>query len=302
MDFAAEIERLKKEKNAVLLAHNYQIAEVQDVADFLGDSLGLARKARAAKADLIVFAGVDFMAETAKILNPGKKVVITSQEACCPMAGMLSKQQLLDAKKAHPNAQVVLYVNSSGECKALADSCCTSANADKIVNAMDSEEVIFGPDRNLAHFVQKRTDKKIIPVPGDGHCYVHDIIELPALKVAIERHPNAVVIVHPECPPDVQGLADHLASTSGMARLATELPDNEFIVGTEVGMLYRLRKENSGKKFFPAFENAVCRQMKKTSLEDVYLSLKEERFEVNVEEEIREGALKAINRMLELSA
>ena len=301
MDFAAEIEKLKKEKNAVLLVHNYQLAEVQEVADFLGDSLGLARKAKESNSDMIVFAGVDFMAETAKILNPGKKVLITSQEACCPMAGMLSKQQLLEAKKAHPNAQVVLYVNSSGECKALADSCCTSANADKIVNAMDSDEVIFGPDKNLAHFVQKRTDKKIIPVPGDGHCYVHDIIELPALEVALERHPEAVVIVHPECPLDVQERADHIASTSGMVKLAKELPDKEFIIGTEVGMLHRLQKENPGKKFFPAFENAICRQMKKTSLEDVYLSLKEERFEVNVKEEIREGALKSINRMLELS-
>ncbi len=301
MDFAAEIENLKKEKNAVLLVHNYQIAEVQEVADFLGDSLGLARKAKESNSDLIVFAGVDFMAETAKILNPDKKVVITSQEACCPMAGMLSKQQLLDAKKAHPDAQVVLYVNSSGECKALADSCCTSANADKIVNAMDSKEVIFGPDRNLAHFVQKRTEKKIVTVPEDGYCYVHEVIELPALEVAVERHHNAKIIVHPECPPDVQKRADHIASTSGMVRLAKELPDKEFIIGTEVGMLHRLRKENPEKKFFPAFENAVCRQMKKTSLEDVYLSLKEERFEVNVRDEIRAGALKAINRMLELS-
>jgi quinolinate synthase len=301
MDFAAEIEKLKKEKNAVLLVHNYQIAEVQEVADFLGDSLGLARKAKESNADMIVFAGVDFMAETAKILNPNKKVLITSQEACCPMAGMLSKKQLLEAKAAYPNAQVVLYVNSSGECKALADSCCTSANADKIVNAMNSDEVIFGPDKNLAHFVQKRTDKKIIPVPGDGHCYVHDIIELPALEVAIERHPEAVVIVHPECPADVQDRADHIASTSGMVKLAKELSDKEFIIGTEVGMLHRLQKENPDKKFFPAFENAICRQMKKTTLEDVYLSLKEERFEVNVKEEIHEGALKAINRMLELS-
>ncbi|MDP6670364.1 MAG: quinolinate synthase NadA, partial [archaeon] len=248
MDFAAEIEKLKAEKNAVLLVHNYQVAEVQEVADFLGDSLGLARKAKESNADMIVFAGVDFMAETAKILNPNKKVLITSQEACCPMAGMLSKEQLLETKTAHPKAQVVLYVNSSGECKALADSCCTSANADKIVNAMTSDEVIFGPDKNLAHFVQKRTEKKIIPVPENGHCYVHDIIELPALEVAIEKHPGAVVIVHPECPANVQERADHIASTSGMVRLSKELPDKEFIIGTEVGMLHRLQKDNPEKK------------------------------------------------------
>ncbi|MAG21692.1 MAG: quinolinate synthase [Candidatus Diapherotrites archaeon] len=301
MDLVDEIDRLKKEKNAVLLVHNYQRAEVQDVQDFLGDSLGLARKASETDADLIVFAGVDFMAEIAKILNPNKKVLITSKEACCPMAAMLSKEELLKAKEQHPSAKVILYVNSSAECKALADCCCTSANADKIVNAMDSDTILFGPDKNLVHYVQERSDKKIIPVPENGHCYVHNIIELPALEVAIERHPKATIIVHPECPADVQDRADYIASTSGMVKLVKELPGKEFIIGTEVGLIHRLQKENPEKKIFPAFENAICRQMKKTTLEDVYLTLKEERNEVQVPKDISEKAVKAINRMLELS-
>ncbi len=302
MDLVQKIEQLKKEKNAVLLVHNYQVPEVQDVADFLGDSLGLARKASETDADIIVFAGVDFMAETAKILNPDKKVFITAKEANCPMSAMLLKEELLKAKKEHPDAEVVLYVNSSAECKALCDSCCTSANAEKVVNAMDADTILFGPDKNLAYYVQKRSEKKIVAVPKDGHCYVHAIIEMPALELAIEKHPNAIVVVHPECPPDVQERADNIASTSGMVRLARELPNKEFIIGTETGLLYRLQKENPGKKFFPAYEHAVCRAMKQTaSLNDVYLTLKEGRNGVSVPEEIRKKAEKAINRMLELS-
>jgi quinolinate synthase len=302
LNLAAEIKRLKRDKNAVILAHNYQVPDVQESADFVGDSLELARKASQTEASVIVFAGVDFMAETAKILNPGKRVFLTSKDALCPMAAMLSKEKLISAKRAHPSAEVVLYVNTSAECKALADCCCTSANAAKIVNSMSAQEILFGPDKNLAYYAQKRSSKRVFPVPENGYCYVHDIIETPALELAVEKHPHATIIVHPECPPDVQDRADHIASTSGMVRLAKELPAKEFIIGTEVGMLHRLRKENPSKKFFPAFEQGVCRAMKKTSLNDVYLALKEECNEVRLPKKTMERAAGAIQRMLELSA
>jgi len=301
MGLAQEIAEAKEKKKAVVLAHNYQLPEVQDAADFVGDSLELARKASETSAKAIVFAGVDFMAETAKILNPDKKVFITAEKAVCPMAAMLSKQQLLEAKKQHPYASVVLYINSSAECKSLADSCCTSSNADKIVNAMPSDTVLFGPDKNLAHYVQQRTGKKVIPVPANGHCYVHNIIELPALELAIEQHPNATVMVHPECPAKVQEMAGHIASTAGMLRITKELAEKEFIVGTENGMLHRLQKENPGKKFFPAHGHAICRSMKQTSLENVLRSLREEMFEVKVPADINEKALASITKMLELN-
>ncbi len=301
MDWISEIDKLRKEKNAIILAHNYQIAEIQDLGDFSGDSLELARKATETDADMIVMCGVDFMAETAKILNPGKKVIIPSLNAKCPMSAMLTRQELLEAKAQHPEADVVLYVNSGADCKALATSCCTSANADKIVNAMESDVVIFGPDRNLAEYVMKRTDKKIIPVPEKGYCYTHAQIRLEGVKDKMEKHPNADLVVHPECFPEVQEIADAIASTSGMLRYCKESSAKEFIIGTECGMLHRLEKENPGKKFYPAFDDAICLQMKEITLEKLYNSLKNEQHEVKVPEDISERAIKAINRMLEIS-
>ena len=301
MDWISEINKLRKEKNAIILAHNYQIPDIQDLGDFSGDSLELARKATETDADMIVMCGVDFMAETAKILNPEKKVLIPSMQSNCPMAGMLSRQELLEAKAQHPEAEVVLYVNSSADCKALADCCCTSANADKVVNAMESDVVIFGPDRNLAEYVMKRTEKKVIPVPEKGHCYSHTQITLEEVQKTMKAHPDAELVVHPECFPEVQDIANAIASTSGMVRYCKGSSAKEFIIGTECGMLHRLEKENPDKKFYPAFDEAICLQMKEITLEKLYNSLKNDQFEVKIPEDISEKAIKAINRMLELT-
>lgn len=297
MDYRKEILRLKKEKNAIILAHNYQAAEIQGIADFVGDSLGLAKRARSAENRLIVLCGVDFMAETAKLLNPEKKVIIPARDAICPMAAQLEKGRLADAKKKHPEARVVLYVNSSAEAKALADCCCTSANAAEVVNAMDSETVIFGPDRNLGLYVQKRTGKKIVHVPENGCCYVHRKFSLQQILDAKRLHPDAKVLAHPECSIDVQDAADAVLSTGGMLEYAKKSSAGEFIIATETGMLHALERQNPGKKFYPACSEAVCVQQKKITLEKLYLALRDERFEVAVPAGISEKALGAIECM-----
>ncbi len=295
-----EILRLKNEKNTVVLAHNYQLPEIQEIADFVGDSLGLARKAQQADVKTILVCGVDFMAETASILNPEKKVLLPSLDAACPMAAQLSPQDILNAKEEHPNARVVLYVNTSAKCKALADACCTSANAPTVIESMDSEKVIFGPDNNLGWFVKKRSGKELVNIPAMGYCYAHRKIMEEEVLAQKEKHPEALVIAHPECNPDVQGLADRIKSTSGMLRTAKEEDADEFIIATEKEMLYRLGKENPEKKFYAASENAVCGAMKKINLENVLESLREEKHEVKVPKEIAVPARKAIGRMLEI--
>jgi len=300
MDFAAEIQKLKQEKNAVLLVHNYQLPEVQKIADFIGDSLELARKAKETNAEIIVFAGVDFMAETAKILNPGKKVLITHSEAKCPMAAQLTPKDILKAKEKHPDAEVVLYVNTSAGCKALADVCCTSANADKVVNAMNAETILFGPDANLAWFAEQRSSKKTTPIPKNGFCYVHKSINKGHVLQQKQLHPKAKVLVHPECNPEVQQVADFIGSTSQMLKIVKEQLANEWIVGTEKEMCFRLQQENPEKSFFPASETAECKQMKKTTLQAVFETLTEEKNEVFVPEEITGKAVNAIQKMLEI--
>ncbi len=299
MDYAKEINRLKEEKNAVILAHNYQLPEVQDVADFTGDSLELSRKAAATGADIIVFAGVDFMAETAKILSPEKKVLITSREAVCPMAAMLTPEGLEKAKKEYPHAEVVLYVNSSAKCKSMADCCCTSANAIEVVNAMESSTVLFGPDKNLADYVQRHSGKRVVAVPAEGYCYVHGCIEKEGLLAMKAEHPGAAIIAHPECTPGVIDISDYVGSTSQMLKIAKESKSKEFIIATEKEMVYRLGKENPGKKFYPF--PAICLQMKKTGVDSVYNSLEKEEFEVEIPGGITGKAVKAINRMLEIT-
>ncbi|MFA4641226.1 quinolinate synthase NadA [Pyrococcus kukulkanii] len=294
-----EVERLKKERNAVILAHNYQLPEVQDVADFVGDSLELARKATKVDADVIVFAGVDFMAETAKILNPDKTVLIPTRKATCAMANMLKVRHILEAKKKYPNAPVVLYVNSTAEAKAYADVTVTSANAVEIVRKLDSDVVIFGPDKNLAHYVAKVTGKKIIPVPPNGHCYVHQKFTVEDVERAKKLHPNAKLMVHPECIPEVQERADIIVSTGGMIRRACE--HDEWVVFTEREMVYRLKKLYPEKKFYPARIDAVCIGMKAITLRHVYESLRDMKFEVTVPEDIAEKARRAIETMLEMS-
>lgn len=272
-----KIESLRREKNAIILAHNYQRTEVQEIADFVGDSLELARRAVETDADIIVFCGVDFMAETAAILNPDRKVIIPDRGAICPMARMLSHEDLNAEKEKNPDAEVVLYINTLADCKALADCVCTSANAAKVVEAMDSDTVIFGPDHNLAKYVEKRTSKRIIPVPEYGLCPTHHQISIDDLLESKKKHPKAEVVVHPECVPEVQDMADHIASTSGMVRYCKEAKGKEFLIGTEVGLLYRLKKEIPGKRFYPLSKSAVCPQMKMHTLKKVEKALELEK-------------------------
>ncbi len=299
-----KIVELKEEKKALLLAHNYQIPEIQVIADFVGDSLELCRRAQSVEeAGLIVFCGVDFMAETASILNPDKRVVLPSISARCPMAAMLPVGVLREAKEAHPGAPVVLYVNTLAEAKAEADVMCTSANAADIIGQLGSETVLFGPDKNLAYYVSKRhPEKELITVPAEGFCNVHRFFgagdEAMELK---KRYPDAELIVHPECEPEFQDRADHVLSTGGMYRRCRESDSRVFIIGTEVGMIERLRREIPGKTFLPASEHAECAAMKRITLQNTYEALLEEEPVVEVPPEIAERARKPIERMLEMS-
>jgi quinolinate synthase len=299
-----QILKLKKQKNALLLVHNYQIPEIQVLADLLGDSLELCRAAQQVKdRDLIVFCGVDFMAETAKILNPEKKVVIPTTHARCPMAAMLPMRTLVEAKKRFPDAPVILYVNTLAEAKAEADVTCTSANADKIVKKLGAPKVIFGPDKNLGYFVHKRVpDVELEIVPEFGHCNVHRFIgngdEAMKLK---EKYPGAEVWAHPECEPLFQDRADYVLSTGGMVRRARESNSETFIVGTEIGLIERISRENPEKLFLPAKKYAECSSMKKINLENLYSALVDEGPEVIVPDETAGKAKIAIERMLEMS-
>lgn len=296
-----KISDLKEEKNGVLLAHNYQIPEIQVEADYLGDSLGLARKSAETDADLVVFAGVDFMAETASILNPDKKILLPDRGARCPMAGMLPVEEVRKAKEEHPNAAVVLYVNTLAEARAEADVTCTSANSVEVVNALEEDKVLFGPDRNLAWHVGQNSDKEIIPIPEDGHCYVHRKFSVEDINLLKEENPQAEVLVHPESSPEVQKIADYICSTSQMLARAEESSAEKFIISTEVGLVHRLRREFPDKEFFPVLDD-YCEQMKKHNLEKVYQSFRDEKFVVDVPSDIAKKAKKATERMLEISS
>lgn len=295
---------LKKAKNALLLVHNYQVPEIQEIADFLGDSLELCRKAQSATdVDMIVFCGVDFMAETAKVLNPTKKVVIPSGKAVCPMAGMLSMDVLKEAKAKYPDAPVVLYVNTLAEAKAEATVTCTSANAADIVRKLNAKQVIFGPDKNLGYYVQQRVpDVELIYVPEDGHCRVHRFIgdgkEAMELK---KQNPGSEVWAHPECEPEFQDKADYVLSTGGMVKRAGETDAEVIIIGTEEGLLDRLKREHPEKTFIPAKKYAVCGPMKRITLENLYVAMGDEELEINVPDEISAKAKVAIERMLDMS-
>ncbi len=293
--------RLKAEREAIILAHNYQREEIQLLAEYIGDSLELARHSTKLKGRLIVFAGVDFMAQTAAMLNPDKKVIIPNLEARCPMAAQLPPEVVREAKANHPGAATVLYINTLAEARAEADVVCTSANAAQIVNALDEDQVIFGPDRNLAWYVQQRSDKKILPLPDQGYCYVHRMFSAADILLLKENYPDAEVLVHPECNPEVQNLASHICSTSQMMVRAKASPTKTFIIATEVGMVERLRREFPRKEFIPALDNAVCQQMKKHTLQNLYEALRDEKNVVTVPESIAGRARKAIERMLELS-
>ena len=293
---AAEIGRLKKEKDAIILAHNYEPGPVQDIADLVGDSLELARAATRMEGGTIVFCGVDFMAETAAILSPEKKVLLPAPGAYCPMAEMVTAEDLRRKRSQYPDAAVVCYVNSGAGVKAESDICCTSANAVEVVRSLDEDRVIFIPDRNLGRYVARFTDKEI--VQGDGYCTVHDRITARDVRSARDAHPGAVVIVHPECRPDVIDAADFVASTSGIIRQVCGSQDQEFVIGTETGILHRLKKECPNKTCRPLSESMVCENMKKISLSMVRDTLAAGSPEIIVPERTAVQARRAIERML----
>ena len=294
-----KIKELKKKRNAVILAHNYQLPEVQDIADFRGDSLELSRIAAKIEAEVIVFCGVYFMAETASILSPDKLVIMPDVSAGCPMANMMNADDLRKLKLQHPGAVAIGYVNTSAAVKAELDYCCTSSNAVAVVNALGKEkEIIFVPDKYLADYVSKKTVRKLIS--WHGFCPTHAKILPEDLQREKEFHPRAKVMVHPECLPAVVALADAVLSTSQMAKYAKENSAKEFIVGTESGLIYRLKQDNPGKEFYLASERAVCPNMKRTTQEKVLWALEELKDEVRVSEEVRKKARLAIERMLKI--
>ncbi|TET39555.1 MAG: quinolinate synthase NadA [Dehalococcoidia bacterium] len=294
-----EILRLKGERNAIILAHNYQLGEVQDIADLVGDSLELSQKAAQTTAEVIVFCGVQFMAETASILCPDKTVLLPDMHAGCPMADMITAEGLRQKKEEHPGATVVCYVNTSAEVKAQSDVCCTSANAVRIVEKLaDGREILFVPDQYLGHYISTRTGREMILWPG--FCPTHLRIKSQDIIRMKQEHPRARVVVHPECRPEVIALADEVLSTGGICRFAGRTEVEEMIVGTELGIIHRLRKENPDKRFIPASEQAVCPRMKLITLENVLWSLEEMAPEVRVPEEIRLRAKAAVDKMLEV--
>jgi quinolinate synthase len=299
-DIIKKIEQLKKERNAAILAHNYQLAEVQDIADHTGDSLEVSRVAARTDKKVIVFCGVYFMAETASILCPDKTILIPDPQAGCPMANMITAEDVRQLKERYPKAIVVGYVNTPAEVKAELDICCTSTNAVDIISKLKStEEIIFVPDKYLADYVSKKTNRRLIA--WEGYCPTHVKILPEDIIKKIRQYPGAKVMVHPECRPEVIELADEVLSTGKMCQYAKKSHDKEFIVGTEVGIIHRLQKDNPDKKFYPASEHALCPNMKRTTLEKVLWSLEENKTEVRVPDDIRQRSLKAINKMLTLA-
>jgi len=297
-DIQERIRQLKKERKAIILAHNYQIGEVQDAADFIGDSLGLSQKAAQVDQEVIVFCGVHFMAETAAILAPEKTVVLPDIRAGCPMADMVTASELREWKTHYPGREVVCYVNTSAEVKAECDICCTSSNALRVVDSLAGDEVLFVPDKNLAAFVARHTEKKIIP--WDGYCYVHNNILAKDIQEQRSLHPEAEVWVHPECRPGVIDLADKVLSTGGMVKEAKTTDKKEVIIGTESGIIYRLKKENPEKNFYPALKTAVCYNMKKINLIKVLKSLEDMVYKVEVPLDISRRARGAIEKMIKI--
>jgi quinolinate synthase len=303
LNLTDKIQALKKEKKAVILAHNYQRPEIQDAADYVGDSIELSRKAmQETQAEMIVFAAVDFMAESAAILNPKKKVLLPTLGARCPMAQMLTVDEIKRWKTLYPDAPVVLYVNTLASAKAYCDVCCTSANAVEVINSLDAETVLFGPDRNLAEYVSEKTGKTLIPIPEWGFCPTHLLFQPEDVTMLKLQHPDAAVMVHPECSAEVRKVADFVGSTSKMCHYARECKAKTFIVGTEEGLLHRLRKENPEKQFFAAYADAVCPNMKLTTLDRLYVALKEAKHVVKVPEVIAKKARAALERMFEVKS
>ncbi|MEN6422678.1 MAG: quinolinate synthase NadA [Smithella sp.] len=299
MNIAEKINKLKKEKNAVILVHNYQLPEIHEIADFVGDSLGLSIEASRTNAEIIVFCGVHFMAETAKILSPQKTVLLPEKDAGCPMADMINPESLKSIQAAHPGALTMCYVNSSASVKALCDYCCTSANALKIAQKIipDHREIIFVPDQYLAQYVAAQVKHDFIT--WEGYCPIHAEILPENIMQEKNLHPRAKVIAHPECKPAITDLADIVTSTEGMSKYIKGSPEREFIIGTEVGIIHRLKKENPDKIFYPASAKAVCADMKKINLEKVLRSLETMSYEITLPPDIMEKARLSIDRMLQ---
>ncbi|MBS7640485.1 MAG: quinolinate synthase NadA [Candidatus Bathyarchaeia archaeon] len=295
-----KILRLKREKEAIILAHNYQRPEIQDVADFVGDSLELSLRAAQVDAKVIVFCGVNFMAETAAILNPEKKVLIPDPNALCPMASMLPADLIKLYKRKYPGVKIVLYINTLAEAKAYCDAVCTSANAAEVVNNIDSEVVLFGPDVNLAKYAQMKSNKKIIPIPRGGFCPVHKLFKKDDIIRLKELYPDAKAMAHPECDPEVWEVSDFVSSTSKMHRESLTSKARKFIVATEIGLLHRMKKDRKDAIFIPAYEEAICVNMRLHTLEKVYLCLRDEKYEIKLPEKVVLRAREPIEFMLQM--
>jgi len=292
-----KIGQLKAERNAVILAHNYQPGEIQDIADFTGDSLALSVKAAATNADVIVFCGVKFMAETAAILSPGKTVLLPDKNAGCPMADMIASEQLRELKRKNPGALVVCYVNSSAEVKAESDYCCTSANAVEVVESLPkNSKIIFVPDQHLGRFVIEKTGREMILWPG--YCPTHAFITEDDIKKARDAHPGAIVMAHPECTEPVKAVSDKLLSTGQMLKFAKQSDAKRFIIATETGIIHTLKKENPGKEFYPASTRALCPNMKRITLDKVLWSLEDMHYKITVPADIVARAKKALEKMV----
>jgi len=292
-----KIEKLKQQRNAVILAHNYQPPEIQDLADFTGDSLGLSIKAAETDAKVIVFCGVQFMAETAAVLSPRKTVLLPDKLAGCPLADMITADQLRKLKQQHPDATVVCYVNSSAEVKAESDYCCTSSNAVEVVESLPADrEIIFVPDQHLGRFVIEKTSRELVLWPG--YCHVHVVITEADIRNAKANHPDAIVMAHPECTEPVKALADEVLSTGQMLKFAGKNSAKRFIVATEIGMIYALKRQNPQSEFIAASERAICPNMKRITVEKVLWSLEDMRYKVTVPDKVRVKAKKAIDRMV----
>jgi len=292
-----KIVRLKQQHNAVILAHNYQPGEIQDLADFTGDSLGLSIKAAETDADVIVFCGVQFMAETAAILSPEKMVLLPDKSAGCPMADMITAEQLRQLKQEHPDALVVCYVNSSAGVKAESDYCCTSANAVEVVNSLpEDRRIIFVPDQHLGRFVAERTGRDLVPWPG--YCITHVMIIEDDINTAKAKYPDAIVMAHPECTEPVKELSDELLSTGQMLKFAAKSTAKRFIIATETGIIHTLKKQNPNAQFIAASERAICPNMKKITLEKIVWALEDMQYKISVPKAIREKAKKALDEMV----
>lgn len=294
------INKLKKAKNAIILAHCYQPVEIDLVADFVGDSLALSQQAAKTDADIIVFAGVFFMAQTAKILSPDKKVFLPQIHAGCDMADMITYKQLMEFKAKYPNIPTVCYVNSTAEVKSECDMCCTSSNAVKIVKSMIADKILFLPDTYLGKWVEKQLGNvEVITYPG--YCPTHAMINAEDIENVRKKYPNALVLAHPECHTTVSDMADYVGSTTGIMNFVKNSKNKEFVIATEQGVTDRLKRDYPDKIFIPIKENLICPNMKMTSLEDIYNVLENETNEITVDEEIAQKAVKCIDRMLEVS-